>query len=363
MSSTFYSVSNPFRDLEQLETIERFLKENDPFVHAAFSLDTSKYQLRDYLQYSHNPGPPIYAVLDRNIISRVVKVGSGGSLDVENNTDRLTMAVMAFLCAANIEVEPNIALYEVTATQENNNVRSELAAVRIANELHPTTYAEIAFGESKHASRFELRKARKKIKYMSLNSAKFERFLPHWEMHHLALTKIAVLARQNKNPEECLRELFRWSLEDAFFDGIAVSLGVVLLGSKGGRSLVMRAVRSSDPDKRIAVVANATWDLTYASYWVKRTKQFNGPCLFVTADKRLRALCRLAIGNHSHQELFRDYWPAPHAKELLRAYNDVEAIARDMPRRRDYYSTDAWKQKMHEMQRELTKQLRDIVSD
>lgn len=169
-------VHMPFRDPGQLEELVQMLRETDPFVLASFESPGSVYQLKDYLIHHLQGGEPIRALLDRNLLTCVVRAASGEAIRRENAVDRTAMAVMAFLRAANVSIEPNLALYELAAKAGGGRAHSELATLRLAEELHPMTYANLALGDAQR--------------------------VPEWVLDD---------ARSRAAADE-VRELFRWSL-------------------------------------------------------------------------------------------------------------------------------------------------------
>src|SRR5690606_33778147 len=90
----------------------------------------------------------------------VVRAASGEAIRRENAVDRTAMAVMAFLRGANVSIEPNLALYELAAKAGGGRAHSELATLRLAEELHPMTYANLALGDAQTVPEWVLEDAR-----------------------------------------------------------------------------------------------------------------------------------------------------------------------------------------------------------
>src|SRR5690606_39092766 len=100
--------------------LESLLEGAEPFVAVTFDAP-SPYKLRQYRENIAAGGEPIYALLDRNLVSRIVNLANGASVDHTKEsarTDRIAAATMAFLAAADVELEPNVSLFELTRSQD-----------------------------------------------------------------------------------------------------------------------------------------------------------------------------------------------------------------------------------------------------
>lgn len=307
---------------DDVPSLERFLSETDPFV--ATTLDAENpYRLVDYLHNARHGEFEVRALLDRNLVSRVVGLASGQSVDHESaeaDTYRLAAGCMSFLITSDVQIEPSIAMHEFAAAAPAE-AKAQIRPWRVADHVHPQAYLEVALGRDCALDRSARADAWNLMSSRPEEAPPLEKPLRHFRRHYAALAQVALLERTGAAPMEKLRSLIAWSRDVAFFDGLAICFAIVFFGRhRSGRML--KRVRSADGARCLEGVRNAAWDLTYLSYWVKYAhEQKSNIWIFATGDRVLASLARAAIGDRSARELFQENWTRREAEELFEAYH------------------------------------------
>ncbi len=322
---------------DDVPKLESLLTETNPFVTS--TIDTTyPYRLSDYLNHSLNGGIPIYALFDRNLMSRIVQLASGRHVDhsaAGSVTDRVASACMAFLITAEVQIEPNISLYELAESQENSNAKEELAWFRISDHVHPQAYLEVALGRAPgiHPDLIDKAATTVKLKHKDSANVNFAMPLRHWRRHRCILTKIAHLERSNLSGEEKLYQLIAWSVSPGYFDAVALSFAILLFGrNTPGRML--KYARSNNLERCFSGIRNVAWDLTYISFWVSEACKSEDEriWIFCTNDRVCAELAKASVGNENDIEsLFKNNWNRSEAVRLhdhyRKSYNTAQSSA------------------------------------
>lgn len=313
---------------EEQSQIETMLAEADVFATATFEREdeASLYSLDTYLPNFTRRGPKIKALFDRNLFSPLLRIAKGEEVRSDNQTDRLAMALMAFTGAARIDIEPSLALYEVAQKAGQERACEELRFFRRAEALHPIAFQHLALSGARSIP-LDVLDSVVAHNPKEVPNGTFDRRLTEWKRHRLALTKVAVVAREKPGLTGML-ELLRWSEEEAYFDGVALTLAMILLSprAKGG---VLTKFLSPSPERRIDGVENAAWDLTYLTEFTKWVEKDKGLWLFCSADRRLRELTRTALGhNGGIKEILSRHWRKREAQILLAEHERANRLLR-----------------------------------
>lgn len=320
-------------DPADIPSLEHLLSRERPFVSAA--IDTAApYRLLGYVEHAAAGGDPVRAVFDRNLVSRVVRLAKGSPVDHSKDTsrtDRVAAACMAFLAAGRIEIEPNIALYELALSEGGDGAINELYWFRLADAIQPQAYLNVALKRASEIHPEALREASGDVRSEErpLIPRDFETALRHWRCHRAVLTKVAVLERAPLPAADRFRQLLRWSLEPGFFDALALTFAAVFFGQRrqGG---MLKGVRSDSLERSLQGIANAAWDLTYISHWLHRASGDQGRAiwLFCTHDRICATLARCGIGPvDTTSTLFGANYGDSDARSLYREYCDLSANA------------------------------------
>jgi hypothetical protein len=310
---------------EDVPELEALLRSEDPFVASTIDTD-DPYCLIDYIQHSIHDGAELAAVLDRNLVSRIVSLAAGGHVDhsrAGSATDRVAAACMAFLITAEVLAEPNISLYELAESVDASDGKADLVSFRIADHLHPQAYLEVALGRAPGIHPDLIEQARTLVESRNPPIADLEMPLRHWRRHRCALTQIALLERSSLDGREKFERLIEWSVSPGFFDGVAIAFAARLFGRAKPPGRLLKSVQSSNVEKCLAGIRNAAWDLTYISHWSKQSVEDEGRRIWIlcTNDRVLRSLARVAVGEDGQASaLFRENWRPNEAATLEQQY-------------------------------------------
>ncbi|MCL4686717.1 hypothetical protein KJ059_18415 [Myxococcota bacterium] len=313
---------------EDVPELEALLRSEDPFVASTIDTD-DPYRLIDYIRHSIHGDAELAAVLDRNLVSRVVSLAAGRHIDHSlpgSATDRVAAACMAFFITAKVLAEPNISLYELAESVDASDGQADLLSFRIADHLHPQAYLEVALGRAPGIHSDLIEQARTLVEGRSPAVVDLDMPLRHWRRHRCALTQIAFLERSSRNGRAKFEQLIEWSVSPGFFDGVAIAFAARLFGRANPRGGLLKSVRSPNAEKCLDGIRNAAWDLTYISHWSKQSVEDEGRCIWIlcTNDRVLRSLARVAVGEEGQASaLFRENWGANEASVLEQQYLDA----------------------------------------
>ncbi len=313
------------KDVPELEAL---LRNEAPFVASTIDTD-DHYRLVNYIKHSIHGGAQIAAILDRNLVSRVVALAVGRRVDHSSPgsaTDRVAAACMAFLIAAEVLTEPNISLYELTESEDTSDGQTDLIAFRIADHIHPQAYLEVALGRAHGIAPELIEQARRIIEGRDPRAVDLAMPLRHWRRHRCVLAEIALLERTSLSGREKFERLIQWSVSPGFFDGVAIAFAARLFGRAKPSGRLLKHARSANAAKCLAGIRNAAWDLTYISHWAKQSVADEGRRIWIlcTNDKVLQDLAKVAVGDESQiSELFQKNWQPAEAVELEQQYFDA----------------------------------------
>jgi hypothetical protein len=312
---------------DDVPALERLLRDSDPFVASTIDTD-DPYRLVDYIQHSIYGESEIAAVLDRNLVSRIVSLAEGNRIDhsrPESAVDRVAAGCMAFLITAKSLTEPNVSLYELAQTADDVDGRTELTSFRIADRIHPQAYLEVALGRAPGIDPDLIDGALRLIEAESPSTETVDLEMPlrHWRRHRCALTQIALLERSSLKGRDKFRALLEWSVDPGFFDGLAIAFAIRLFGRAKPPGRLLKSVRSPVLRRCLAGVRSAAWDLTYISHWLQRSVADEPRMIWIlcTNDRVLRDLARSAVGDEARAKaLFTQNWRPREATELHQEY-------------------------------------------
>jgi hypothetical protein len=207
---------------------------------------------------------------------------------------RLAAAVLAFAQCAEIDVEPNIALYELAFTQGQDAAVDELLAFRLADHVHPGYWAEIALDRADAIS--ELPDG-VPIRETDL-TIDFTMKLRRWRRNYILALKIAELELRGGNSVDRMLEMLSWMYGDFLLGGPALALAAHYLAPNSSRKRLLKGLKSPNRERAIAGIRNAAWDLTLISEWAIRVeKQPNEARLVLLAsfDQGVHRLARSVV--------------------------------------------------------------------
>lgn len=292
--------------------------------HDVFSCFDSSVDCYDVLtfrrqQLRHNS--KVCALFDRNILNDVLSLfRNNPSAEFPSCSDRgrIGAAVMAFLQAGNVLIEPCIALYEnpKLATQE-------LDLFRRADNVDTAIYAKLALGVLNKAPSGCLPSNKAQPPQVD-----YFKPLTGRRIHRVAVLKIAVLDLSSDLPHRKLRRYMEWCHRDFLFCAPAMLLAIIHLTSRCASPLI-KNLRSQDRNKAVQDIDNAVWDLLLIRKWldfVDEQKRENKLWLLCSRDKTLKTIATALHVTEPTTEkleagltkLFKAHWGSERGEALAR---------------------------------------------
>jgi hypothetical protein len=262
-----------------LVRIQEMLQVKDVFV-PSFDPGQRLYELRMYVEQRLRFGTNFTMLVDRNVATRWV-----GLLDGADATEqhRLAAAIMTFAQCAGIMVEPGIAYHELAWTTNNQEANSELFRFRVADNLHPACWADLALGRVNHLDGSD----HDPPPIPNEGQQNLDRTLNRWVRNYIFALKVAELHLQGGPSEHRMVEVIRWMYDDFLIGGPALRFAAQCLAPSAPRRRLLKGIESPDREKAIAGVRNAAWDLTLLSEWLRQIEKQIG------TGKSLVILCSL----------------------------------------------------------------------
>lgn len=271
---------------EKIENIDKLISSN-ALILKSFEYDDKSvtYNIFSYLKARDIEKTDFSLLADRNLLTRWIGLCRGKS--VIHNNDRLAAGVLAFAQLSEIQIEPNIALYEAAMTNGSEMANQELDIFRRADNLDPKYWASVALEESDKLPDDILNNFNKDRSI----GIDFEMPLRRWRRVYVLVLKISEIELQGGGVQQCMSQLFAWMHKDYLMTGTAVILAVHYFAPNNSRKGLLKNLRSQDRELAIKGIKNATWDLFFLEEWFSKIKtqdQENKRWLFCTLDKKLK---------------------------------------------------------------------------
>jgi hypothetical protein len=291
MPEAFYVPIDP----SDLGKVADMLRKADVFTPTFHAPEIDIYDPTVYLQQKHRFNTETVLRLDRNVFTRILALARGMS---PTNAHRLAAAVIAFAQCAQIEIEPNLALYEGAHHDGNATAASELALFRQADHAHPGYWTEVALGRDDCLD--ELPEVAHRLRPEARTN--FSMPLRRWRRNYILCLKLAELELQAGNASERLRTFVRWSYEEFLLGGPAIALAAHYLAPNAPRKRLMKGLRSADRERALEGIRNAAWDLSIVSQWlldVEQQEQSYRLVLLTSFDTGLHRVARAVADTSS----------------------------------------------------------------
>ena len=319
MDEAVFLVLDPDFPLDDVEKIAVFLRQAVCLVPGYIPPDAG---LLDVLaiDYTQNvQGFELFALPDRNLVSRMAKVAREGSSGRMDHPTRIAASLMAYCQCLNIHIEPSIAFHELASRVGNDDALAELGWFRAADQANPLAWVDLALGRSTQP-----------VATNPEPVACYDLQLPlrRWRRNYIAALKIAELELSNRSPPERMIALLDWMMNDFLLAGPAAILAAVYFSPRAQRGGMFKRLRSLDQTKALEGVRNEAWDITHLSDFVRKAQDGEGErrrYVFATADKRLAKIAPLLLSCDPAPELERTlapWWSQADASSIARKLAD-----------------------------------------
>lgn len=291
------------------------------------------------VRYEQLQGHRFVILPDRNLISRMGKVARGVEPVPFSEPAKLAIWLMAYAQCINVEIEPSIAFHELAHREGNEVAQLELSWFRGADEAQPEGWVDLAMGSAVTLPSFHPE---------NLEDDDLAAPLVRWEKNYVVALKIAALELSFGTPLERAINLIRWMEEDYFLAGPALIYGLMYLGPRAPKGGLFKQLRSSDRNRAVAGIKNASWDMTHLSDFMRRVDETvrgksNDRLLFASADRSLASIARQLTGILSESEeleadvteMLSNWWPRSDAALIAGAAANLMMVAANRPPPRD----------------------------
>lgn len=318
---------------DYFEPIKQIVRENNPLIGTVDLNDI--YSLEDYMASSDET--KLNVLLDNNIFTRIVYLAKGGEItgnSEEIKTYKFCCATMCFFILGGFNIEPNIALYEKASRNTHSSAVDAISYFRLADHIHPMSYAELALGVKNKFDKIEIETAQKLISYnhLEIKETNFKRLLDDWKIIYLHLLKIYELKITQIQDTEKIRTFLTWVVEDCFSNPASTIFAFIFFSPNSSSfGSMIKKVNSSDINKIKHGLENAAWDLTYITRYRKLSKvqEENAIWFFCSHDKVLQKIVRnLTLKREDDRQtalntLAEEFWGRGKYKEVLGYYDQM----------------------------------------
>ena len=323
--------SNPPIPAPDILKIQNLLKKANIICTAREFKSFDKYSIYSYLKEKDIFNAPTRALVDRNIFTDIISLVNGKVIDSPSESIRLSAALMAFLQCSNILIEPSISLYEYASLNGSKSAKDELYQFRIADNIHPEVYTDIALNRKNIITEHDKAKVDIKKIEKPKNGVDYQRRLSHWNFNYTLVLKMAMFEVGPLQPKEKLANFIKWMSQEFYFGAVGVLFANIYFSNKRMRKMI-KSIRSNDKKKALAGVKNITWDLTLLTQWsryVKEQAPTNTLWLLCSRDKLIMKIAPMIMGPKDDLEianivrnLFRIYWGDTIGEEIYQLYSD-----------------------------------------
>ncbi|MNV23865.1 hypothetical protein D3C71_1149030 [compost metagenome] len=280
-----FSDSFPLADLERVGAL---LEPSDVFVSGYIAPEVGLYHVGAHLYSNHVEGNSTVMLPDRNIVSRVAKMADGFEV---GRQERLVAGVLGFAQCLEIQIEPSIAYHELGPSQGNAAAYEELARFRLADSSEPRAWIDVALGR------------RSVIPYLGEPTAiadtrDLTRPLHRWRCNYIAALKMGQLELLSLSPVERAIAFFEWMRDDFILAGPAAVFACHYFAPSFPRRGLLKGLRSEQRQRALSGAANAAWDITHLSEFVRLANASHGTSdryIFASLDEGLRKVARTLL--------------------------------------------------------------------
>lgn len=213
---------------DYFEPIKQIVRDNNPLIGTVNLSDI--YSLEEYMMSTEDT--KLNVLLDNNIFTRLIYLTKGGEIkgnSEEIKTYRFCCAVMCFFVLGGFNIEPNIALYERASKKNHSNAINDVYHFRVADHIHPMSYAELALGIKDKFCEEEIETAVNFLTphYLETEETNFEKDLDDWKIIYFHLLKIYELKTTEIDGTQKIKSFLKWVVEDCFSTSVSTIFALI----------------------------------------------------------------------------------------------------------------------------------------
>lgn len=321
-----------------LAALERLIATENIFVSGNFKIPNLA-ATEEYLRAKHLRNENFRILFDRNILTRLVNIAKGESIDTGDENEKLTRyaaGCLAFCIVAEIDVEHGMALYEGAFTLGHDHAEKEHQLFLTINNTHPGYCTDIALGRANSIPKDHLQEIGKDpvILAQMCRESNLAKELNLWAPNYLHLLKISELRRKNPTGKAPAELYLRWQAEESFYNAPAAMFGLAAISPKPPKGQMLKKVIVSNSSELSKNIHNATWDVCYITQWGKWLKDKDAPhWLFGSHDVALRKIADIAFCEQPANEMellqnfFEICWGKRDGAALVKTYEQAKRSA------------------------------------
>jgi hypothetical protein len=265
--------------------LEDLLRESNCFVPSFVGADA--YSVETYINQYARKETETTLLFDRNLYSQVVTLAKGSRVTEKS---RYAAAIMAFASCANVQIEPNLALYEGSASGARRAWKRDLEIFHRADNIHPVNWTALALGL---AERFDRRIPGKRLQSSRIQSFDPTMRLRFYGRVYPTVLKMAMISRVGGRSDKKMIELLDWMYYCWRFSAPATLLAIQAFSHNPPKGL-FKNIGSADRKSALAGVKNAAWDLVYITAWYEKIKAQTKANQLTVLCSRDRVLLKVA---------------------------------------------------------------------
>jgi hypothetical protein len=327
-----------------MRPIEEIVRNNNPFVLSPSSVKDT-YDLMGYIYAAQNLGIELRAMLDNNILTRVISLAKGKPVPQEESQAKayiLSSAVMAFLIIGRFEIEQRISIHEKRFSSNRSQAERELHISRVADNIRVKVWIDIALRRKKEISKNEINDSETKVASVNYENAEksFSQVIPQWKINYYFVLKASEIWKSSSNNVNNACKFIHWMEEEWFFAAVPLVF-IMVFFSPNRYSKMIKGIDSLTKQKVIYGLQNAAWDLTYIRMWSSfyQTSNLNRLWLLCSNDIALRSIAKMQFAGSEQSEnpeleQLQEYWSASDAQRIFDVYKQARAdITNDKDKR------------------------------
>ena len=310
--------------------VEDLLRRSEVLVAGYEGNDS--YVVVDYLVASTRNGLQFRALFDRNLISPLVALARGESVPTSNqaaSATKLAAACACFCILAEINIEPNIGIYEYASTTGNDAAQADARLFRLADNSDARAFLDIAMGRANCLPPDQLQHLRENTSLLQEEPREknFERTLRMWRANYLFVLKTMALRRSGLKPFDAALALVAWQAGEAFFNAPASTYCLAAIAHSPPKGGMLKGIFSSNPETLRAGARNAAWDICLLQQFGRFSRSQEGTCWGLwSTDRALRQTARHLFvrgsdrGDAALVAFHERHWGVRDGRRLLATY-------------------------------------------
>ena len=341
-------MANTVIEQDDYQKIIKLLEESDPFVLSPSNVK-GKYKIDQYRLASVRGDLRLKVLLDNNIFTRILPLAKGDSLEVGSQSDKATglaCAIMSFFIMGGFDIEFTLPLYERAYCKSKSSRGEDLYYFRVADNLHPQVYADVALGKKDCFPSHDLEFAKNMVdkEYPPMDCSLFDEIPVHWKHIYIKLLKACAVWKDTQSNMERVKRYIQWVRENSLFIPATESF-VLLFFSENRLSKMIKGINSNNKEKLIQGARNAAWDLLYITYWAEKAEKEQGKTIWFICsnDKVLKKIAEsIFIVKSADRDsflggLFEEYWGEKNGMQVLEIYKALENEVKSEKVKRDKF--------------------------